>query len=380
MVFNPLGACKTRMQSAFNTAPCAFVLPQAELDVRLGRRADGRLHGRWDPIAHTDSPATHAPPCAPQAVPGRTQALPQPFLWCNHELVNGPRSACLNLSTLARFLQKSRAEGRRSGSAKQRLPSQDAGVAGYPGAIAAGWGPEPAAPPAPLAPGEAKHPDEPGLCFMSPHMQDVIKTPFFMFNSKYDAWQLGSEFQSNWVTKVCSPPAPAPRRGTAAPHWGSAGTHCGPPNPKSELLPQSQPFRWIPTAKSGLDGAFHRQRSCAGPTGWCLADTKGWRHTTLRRAPVGGRLLRRRAGFELGMVCAVSLPSPSRHRLACCCCATGRAGGRDPVRQGLHGPVRCPASLPRSGHSLTPKDSLLNHCAASLPRSGYSLPKIVLVY
>jgi len=47
---------------------------------------------------------------------------------------------------------------------------------------------------------ETKHPDEPGLCFMSPHMQDTIKTPFFMFNSKYDAWQLGNEFQSKWST------------------------------------------------------------------------------------------------------------------------------------------------------------------------------------
>ena len=27
---------------------------------------------------------------------------------------------------------------------------------------------------------QAKHPDEPWLCFMSPHMQDVIETPFFM--------------------------------------------------------------------------------------------------------------------------------------------------------------------------------------------------------
>ena len=35
---------------------------------------------------------------------------------------------------------------------------------------------------------------------MSPHMQDVIQTPFFMFNSKYDAWQLGNEFQSQWTT------------------------------------------------------------------------------------------------------------------------------------------------------------------------------------
>ena len=33
-------------------------------------------------------------------------------------------------------------------------------------------------------------------------MQDVIQTPFFMFNSKYDAWQLGNEFQSNWQTKA----------------------------------------------------------------------------------------------------------------------------------------------------------------------------------
>ena len=61
---------------------------------------------------------------------------------------------------------------------------------------------------------QEKHPDEPGLCFMSPHMQDVIKTPFFMFNSKYDAWQLGSEFQSNWKTKpeqdgVSTPPQSA---------------------------------------------------------------------------------------------------------------------------------------------------------------------------
>merc|ERR1712048_552012 len=49
---------------------------------------------------------------------------------------------------------------------------------------------------------QEKHPDTPGLCFMSPHMNDVIQTPFFMFNSKYDAWQLGNEFQSPW-----NPPA-----------------------------------------------------------------------------------------------------------------------------------------------------------------------------
>ena len=37
---------------------------------------------------------------------------------------------------------------------------------------------------------EDKHPDAPWLCFMSPHMQDIIATPFFVFNSKYDARQL----------------------------------------------------------------------------------------------------------------------------------------------------------------------------------------------
>eukprot|EP00440_Ansanella_granifera_P019850 gb/GFBE01021564.1/.p1 GENE.gb/GFBE01021564.1/~~gb/GFBE01021564.1/.p1 ORF type:complete len:442 (+),score=98.20 gb/GFBE01021564.1/:1-1326(+) len=49
---------------------------------------------------------------------------------------------------------------------------------------------------------QAKHADQPHLCFMSPHMQDVIETPFFMFNSKYDSWQLGNEFQSKWDTKA----------------------------------------------------------------------------------------------------------------------------------------------------------------------------------
>jgi hypothetical protein len=44
----------------------------------------------------------------------------------------------------------------------------------------------------------AKHPSEPHLCFMSPHMADVIETPLFMFNSKFDAWQLANEFQSSW--------------------------------------------------------------------------------------------------------------------------------------------------------------------------------------
>ena len=47
----------------------------------------------------------------------------------------------------------------------------------------------------------AKHPDAPHLCFMSPHMQDVVKAPIFVFNSKYDAWQLANELQTNWQTK-----------------------------------------------------------------------------------------------------------------------------------------------------------------------------------
>lgn len=42
----------------------------------------------------------------------------------------------------------------------------------------------------------AKHPTQPHLCFMSPHMQDVIETPFFMFNSRFDEWQLLNELQT----------------------------------------------------------------------------------------------------------------------------------------------------------------------------------------
>lgn len=47
---------------------------------------------------------------------------------------------------------------------------------------------------------QKKHPTEPHLCFMSPHMNDVVETPFFMFNSKYDHWQLLNELQTNWTT------------------------------------------------------------------------------------------------------------------------------------------------------------------------------------
>eukprot|EP00041_Stephanoeca_diplocostata_P011445 m.189921 g.189921 ORF g.189921 m.189921 type:complete len:414 (+) comp18538_c0_seq5:231-1472(+) len=48
---------------------------------------------------------------------------------------------------------------------------------------------------------KAAFPDAPHYCFMSPHMQQFIQTPFFMFNSKYDAWQLQNELQTEWVTK-----------------------------------------------------------------------------------------------------------------------------------------------------------------------------------
>ena len=33
-------------------------------------------------------------------------------------------------------------------------------------------------------------PDTPYYCFMAPHMQQFVKTPYFMFNSKYDWWQV----------------------------------------------------------------------------------------------------------------------------------------------------------------------------------------------
>ena len=46
----------------------------------------------------------------------------------------------------------------------------------------------------------AAHPDKPGLCFMSPHMAGYIKTPFFMFNSRFDAWQLANINQAGWST------------------------------------------------------------------------------------------------------------------------------------------------------------------------------------
>lgn len=34
------------------------------------------------------------------------------------------------------------------------------------------------------------YPQEPHKCFMAPYVQKFVKTPFFMFNSKYDVWQM----------------------------------------------------------------------------------------------------------------------------------------------------------------------------------------------
>lgn len=45
---------------------------------------------------------------------------------------------------------------------------------------------------------QAAYPDSPHYCFMSPHMQRFVKTPFFLFNSKYDTWQLTNELQIKW--------------------------------------------------------------------------------------------------------------------------------------------------------------------------------------
>ena len=42
----------------------------------------------------------------------------------------------------------------------------------------------------------SRHPAQPHLCFMAPHMQDTIETPFFMYNSRFDEWQLLNELQT----------------------------------------------------------------------------------------------------------------------------------------------------------------------------------------
>jgi len=41
----------------------------------------------------------------------------------------------------------------------------------------------------------ATFPTEPHYCFMSPHMAKFMNTPFFMFNSRFDAWQMDNDLQ-----------------------------------------------------------------------------------------------------------------------------------------------------------------------------------------
>ena len=51
-----------------------------------------------------------------------------------------------------------------------------------------------------------RFPDTLGLCFMAPHFADLVETPLFVLNSKFDSFQLGSVLQDypglphNWST------------------------------------------------------------------------------------------------------------------------------------------------------------------------------------
>lgn len=49
---------------------------------------------------------------------------------------------------------------------------------------------------------QAKHQDDPHLCFMAPHMVETIQTPLFILNSRFDEWQLVNILQSTWETKT----------------------------------------------------------------------------------------------------------------------------------------------------------------------------------
>lgn len=44
----------------------------------------------------------------------------------------------------------------------------------------------------------AAFPTEPHKCFMSPHAVRFVSTPFFMFNSRFDAWQMDNDLQVPW--------------------------------------------------------------------------------------------------------------------------------------------------------------------------------------
>jgi hypothetical protein len=59
-------------------------------------------------------------------------------------------------------------------------------------------------------------PDRPHYCFMSPHMQAFVDTPFYIFNSKFDAWQMGEILQ---IGCLCKQNASAP---STSCHWAKA--------------------------------------------------------------------------------------------------------------------------------------------------------------
>jgi hypothetical protein len=48
------------------------------------------------------------------------------------------------------------------------------------------------------------HADAPHKCFLAPVARRYVKTPNFLFNSKFDSWQLNNELQ---VSRWPSPPA-----------------------------------------------------------------------------------------------------------------------------------------------------------------------------
>jgi hypothetical protein len=67
-----------------------------------------------------------------------------------------------------------------------------------------------------------------------------------MFNSKYDAWQLGSEFQSDWSTKaeqagVLQYGKGRDRQGVQGAHLNTLGLFL---NPLGPFLRTSVPFVW----------------------------------------------------------------------------------------------------------------------------------------
>lgn len=108
---------------------------------------------------------------------------------------------------------------------------------------------------------QKEFPNDPGLCFMSPHMQNTIQTPFYIFNSKFDAWQLNNIFQSPFVTK-------SEQQGVL--QYGKVNPLLSPfllslrleshaPTPPQDFMKQFEPVR-----KSGRNGAFITSCICHG--------------------------------------------------------------------------------------------------------------------